>query len=181
MLETYADGTIDLGPCFYFISFIVIVGWVLLQVVVAVLLDNFTEASYQEKERKEFEKAKLDTFIKKTHVMDPLLAGLAHFDTAEDLTKRIRLLFQVLDSDESGSLSFQELADGLRKFRVKPQIKLLPSDWDAMTLNGTMLNEVQELGLFEFVRMIKLQFKLYVQRQISNAKETVDRNHLRKS
>ena len=82
--------------------------------------------------------------------MDPLLSGLAHFDTTEDLTKRIRLLFQVLDSDESGSLSFQELADGLRKFRVKPQIKLLPSDWDAMTLNGTMLNEGKELGLFEF-------------------------------
>jgi voltage-gated sodium channel len=172
MLRTNPDGTIDLGPCFFFISFIVIVGWVLLQVVVAVLLDNFTEASYQEKMRKEQEKLKNENFVQKVHILDPLLAGLAHFDTAEDLTKRIRLLFQVLDSDDSGSLSFQELADGLRKFRVKPRIELSKSDWNAMTLNGSMLNDNQELGLGEFIRMMRSEFKFYVQRQMSNAMDS---------
>ena len=172
MLRTNPDGTIDLGPCFFFISFIVIVGWVLLQVVVAVLLDNFTEASYQEKMRKEQEKLKNEKFVQKVHILDPLLAGLAHFDTAEDLTKRIRLLFQVLDSDDSGSLSFQELADGLRKFRVKPRIELSKSDWNAMTLNGSMLNDNQELGLGEFIRMMRSEFKFYVQRQMSNAMDS---------
>ena len=172
MLRTNPDGTIDLGPCFFFISFIVIVGWVLLQVVVAVLLDNFTEASYQEKMRKEQEKLKNGNFVQKVHILDPLLAGLAHFDTAEDLTKRMRLFFQVLDSDDSGSLSFQEFADGLRKFRVKPRIELSKSDWNTMTLNGSMLNENQELGLGEFIRMMKSEFKFYVQRQMSNAMDS---------
>ena len=172
MLKTNPDGTIDLGPCFFFISFIVIVGWVLLQVVVAVLLDNFTEASYQEKMRKEQEKLKNGNFVQKVHILDPLLAGLAHFDTAEDLTKRMRLFFQVLDSDDSGSLSFQEFADGLRKFRVKPRIELSKSDWNTMTLNGSMLNENQELGLGEFIRMMKSEFKFYVQRQMSNAMDS---------
>jgi len=41
--------------------------------------------------------------------IDPLLASLAHFDTSEDLTERIHLLFRVLDGDENGSLSFEEL------------------------------------------------------------------------
>jgi len=169
MLKTNPDGTIDLGPCLYFISFVVIVGWVLLQVVVAVLLDNFTEASYEEKSRKALEKAKNDNFIKKVNILDPLLAGLAHFDTAEDLTQRIRLLFQVLDSDDSGSLSFRELTDGLKKLRVKPRIELSESHWDEMTLDGSLLNEKKELGLGDFIRMMKHEFKLYVQRQISNA------------
>jgi hypothetical protein len=70
----------------------------------------------------------------------------------------------VLDSDESGSLSVREMADGLSKFRVKPQIKLSLFDWDAMILHGSMFNENKEMGPDEFVRMIKLQFKVYVQR-----------------
>jgi hypothetical protein len=100
------------------------------------------------------------------------LAGLAHFDTVEDLTKGIRLLFAVLDSDESGSLSFQEMTDGSSKFRVRPQIKLSQSDWDSMTLHGSMLNESKEMGLDEFVRMIKIQFKFYVQSHLTECMDT---------
>ena len=38
----------------FFVSFVVLVAWTLLQVVVAVLLDNFTAAADQEKQRKVF-------------------------------------------------------------------------------------------------------------------------------
>ncbi len=172
MLDSFPDGTIAIGDCVFFGSFIVVVGLILRQVVVAVLLDNFTQASYAEKERKVIAKANSTHFVKKTNVLDPLLAGLAHFDTAKDLTKRIRLLFEVLDSDESGSLSVREMADGLSKFRVKPHIKLSLFDWDAMTLHGSMFNENKEMGPDEFVRMIKLQFKVYVQRHLTECMDT---------
>ncbi len=52
MVET-PDGSLDAGNAIFFVSFIVVVGWTLLQVVVAVLLDNFTEASNAEKQRGE--------------------------------------------------------------------------------------------------------------------------------
>ena len=45
-------GGLDGYAALFFISFIVFVAWTLLQVVVAVLLDNFTAAADQEKARK---------------------------------------------------------------------------------------------------------------------------------
>jgi hypothetical protein len=171
MKKNNPDGTLEIGTCLFFISFIVIVGWVLLQVVVAVLLDNFTEASYQEKDRILREKSKFNGRTAVVHAIDPLLAGLAHFDTTDDLNKRIHLLFAVLDVDESGHLSFKEMAEGFRKFNVKPIINITLDDWDTMTLNGKMLNEHEEMGPQEFEAVMKRQFKLYVQRQMSNAIE----------
>jgi hypothetical protein len=171
MKKSNPDGTLELGTCLFFISFIVIVGWVLLQVVVAVLLENFTEASYQEKDRILREKSKFNGRTSVVNVIDPLLAGLAHFQTTDDLNKRIHLLFTVLDVDESGQLSFKEMAEGFRKFKIKPQINITLDDWDTMTLNGKMLNEHEEMGPQEFEAVMKRQFKLYVQRQMSNAIE----------
>ncbi len=46
-------GELDGGNAIFFVSFIVVVSWTLLQVVVAVLLDNFAEASNAEKQRGE--------------------------------------------------------------------------------------------------------------------------------
>ena len=103
--------------------------------------------------------------------IDPLLAALAHFDTSEDLTERIRLLFRVLDVDESGSLSFDELALGCSKLRVKPQIRLSPHDWETMTAGIFSEPSQQELDLPQFDEMMRHQLKLYVQRQLANAME----------
>ena len=103
--------------------------------------------------------------------IDPLLAALAHFDTSEDLTERIRLLFRVLDVDESGSLSFDEFALGCSKLRVKPQIRLSPHDWETMTAGIFSEPAQQELDLPQFDEMMRHQLKLYVQRQLANAME----------
>jgi len=61
------------------------------------------------------EKAKNDGRTPIVYAIDPLLAALAHFDTSEDLSRRIGLLFNVLDIDDSATLSFRELQMGLRK------------------------------------------------------------------
>ena len=53
-----------------------------MQVVVAVLLDNFTAAADEEKQRKAQHKAKLEGRTPVVYAMDPLLAALAHFDTS---------------------------------------------------------------------------------------------------
>ena len=157
----------------FFISFIVVVGWVLLQVVVAVLLDSFTAAAEEEKLRSAAEKSKFDGRTPQVHAVDPLLAALAHFDTTEDLVHRIHLLFGVLDTDDSMTLTYEELAAGLKKLRVKPQVQISKDDWDVMTLNGSLLNCEGELGLQEFTQVMRRQLKLYVQRQMANAMEMV--------
>ena len=154
---------LDGASAAFFISFIVIVGWVLLQVVVAVLLDNFTAAAAQEKERMAREKSKYDGRTAQVHAIDPLLAALAHFDTSEDLAHRIELLFNCLDTDDSGTITFAELAAGLKKLRVNPQVRVSEDDWDVMTCSGTLLNADEELGPQEFAQVSLLFIKLYRQ------------------
>ena len=59
-------------------------------------------------------------------VLDPLLAALAHFNSNTDLVSRINTLFSVLDIDDSKTLSFTEMRDGLRKLQVPTPILSLP-------------------------------------------------------
>ncbi|EKX49828.1 hypothetical protein GUITHDRAFT_104223 [Guillardia theta CCMP2712] len=75
-------------PAVFFVSFIVIVGWTLLQVVVAVLLDNFTAAADREKER------------------------IMQIKAEKNNQK-------ALDIDDSNTVNFSKLREGLRKFKVE--------------------------------------------------------------
>ena len=164
---------LDIGTACFFVSFVVIVAWTLLQVVVAVLLDNFTQAADQEKQRKAAAKAKDEGRTPIVYAIDPLLSALAHFDTSEDLSKRINLLFRVLDDNDSDGLSFKELQSGLQKFRVSPPINISRDDWDTMTLNGKYLNSDDEVDSERFEMVMRHQLKLYVQRQMANSMEQV--------
>ena len=129
-------------------------------------------AADREKERMASERAAQEGRAVVMFAIDPLLAALAHFDTSEDLTERIHLLFRVLDVDENNALSFDELSVGLKKLRVRPEIRLSLHDWDVMT-HAVPLTEGQELCLAEFELVMRRQLKLYVQRQLANAMEVV--------
>jgi len=63
----------------------------------------------------------------------------------------------VLDTDESHTLTFHELAAGLKKLRVKPQVHISEDDWDVMTVNGSLLNSSGELGEAEFEMVMRRQ------------------------
>ena len=73
------EAGLDAATAGFFVSFVVIVAWTLLQVVVAVLLDNFTAAADMEKQRKAQAKAKEEGRAPVVYAIDPLLAALAHF------------------------------------------------------------------------------------------------------
>jgi hypothetical protein len=72
-----------------------IVGWTLLQVVVAVLIDNFTASADEEKEKAMKEKAMRQGKNVAISALDPILAALAHFNTSQDLSDRVTTLFKV--------------------------------------------------------------------------------------
>ncbi|KAJ1494251.1 hypothetical protein T484DRAFT_1766485 [Baffinella frigidus] len=116
--HNYLGPDLDGGVVLFFGTFIVVVAWTLLQVVVAVLLDNFTTAANEEKERDARQKSDSDGRVPSVFAIDSLLAVLAHFDTAKDLNDRITCLFEVLDTDDNNSLSYSELSTGLKKIRV---------------------------------------------------------------
>jgi hypothetical protein len=125
-----------------------------------------------EKERQASERAAQEGRTIAMFAIDPLLAALAHFDTSEDLTQRIHLLFRVLDVDENHALSFDEFSVGLKKLRVHPEIRLSLHDWEVIT-SAVTLTEGRELRLPEFEFVMRRQLKLYVQRQLANAMEMV--------
>jgi hypothetical protein len=111
--------------------------------------------------------------IRRAHTRNNTHTALAHFDTSQDLTDRIKLLFSVLDTDDSKTLSFKELQLGLRKLKVNPPIRLSDDDWEVMTLSGMMTNSSGELDEVHFEMVMRRQLKLYVQRQLANSMELV--------
>jgi len=88
----------------FFCSFVFIVTFTLLQVVVAVLLDNFVNATDLEKQR---EASKDMPRVQKSS-LDPLLTALLQYNTDVELSGRVGELFDVLDENQNGRLSFKE-------------------------------------------------------------------------
>lgn len=50
--------------------------------------------------------------------LDPLLAMMMHYDDDHDLSRKIDSLYQVLDSDQNGSLGYEELVESFKKIPV---------------------------------------------------------------
>ena len=64
----------------------------------AVLIDNFTSAADEEKEKAAKDKAHRHGKNVAISALDPILAALAHFNTSQDLSARIMTLFKVFIS-----------------------------------------------------------------------------------
>ena len=91
------DGEIEWKPALFVCSFIVVSVWVVLQVSVAVLLDNFVTVSMRmendEKERAAIEKKASSQF---QNPLEPLIAKLANeYTSNENLSAKIKTLFRV--------------------------------------------------------------------------------------
>lgn len=136
---------LDAGVCVFFVSYVIIVSYVLTSVVIAVLLDNFTEASHAEDEadmlRRQREECQDMMAPAVGSVLDPLLAELAQAETLPYLQQQIDTLFRVLDVDESGVISFDEMQLGLQALDVRPRIQLSRQDFLELTRHGAMLGE----------------------------------------
>ena len=100
--------------------------------------------------------------------LDPLLAALTHFKSSAELKSRLKTLFEILDRDNSKSISYKELAAGLRELRIRPRIQLSSEEFDSITQGRKLLNEQGELGFEEFEACLRYQLKLYVQRFLTS-------------
>mmetsp|Transcript_4525 Transcript_4525/g.13630 ORF Transcript_4525/g.13630 Transcript_4525/m.13630 type:complete len:752 (-) Transcript_4525:505-2760(-) len=171
-----AERSMDVAGAVFFISFVIVANWTLLQVVVAVLLENFLSATELAR-KKRHDKSMIEAgHAVLRHPLDPLLSSLSLFDTPEDLASRISELFKILDGDGSKRLSFEEMREGLLRLRVYPAIALTEEDFERITLERRLCNDDGEVDEMGFQAMMISEFNLYVQRQVSNSLKVVERN-----
>ena len=89
------QGTLDPGVVAFFVSYIILVAYVLTSVIVAVLLENFSEASHAE------ERNRQDAWEQHTltadNPLDPILSELSLIESSIELDHHLEVLFRALD------------------------------------------------------------------------------------
>eukprot|EP00802_Teleaulax_amphioxeia_P006094 Tamp_06098.p1 GENE.Tamp_06098~~Tamp_06098.p1 ORF type:complete len:740 (-),score=154.68 Tamp_06098:113-2332(-) len=162
-----SDGMLNPLVALFFAAYVFVVGLVLINIVVAVLLDEFisTVAHEKEQELKELEDQQLarDGILRLAGPMDHLLKHLCKFTTHDELLQMINDLFGLIDTNSNGAVSFDEASEALANLKVRMDV----DEWNAMTAG--LLNERNELGREGFSLMLRRQLKAYTQRQVVNA------------
>ena len=105
--------------------------------------------------------------------MDPLLETLTMFSTNEDLSSKIRDLYDRIDVDEGGTVDLSELNAGLKRMNFVPPIHLSLEDFDEMTEQGRLTTKRgpggEELNAHGFEMMIQRQLRRYTRRMMARA------------
>ncbi|KAJ1496272.1 Ion transport protein-domain-containing protein, partial [Baffinella frigidus] len=156
---------IDYFVAVYFTSYMLLAGIVLLNVVVAVLLDEFILAVSESRQEGTL-KLTMDRKSKmETTAIDPFLATLTKLNSVQNLERRIQDIYACLDVNLSGSISFEEMTTGLKRLNFEPSIHLSHDDFAVMT-EGVELNEKNEIAGVDFQQVMMNQLQLYIQRHL---------------
>uniref|UniRef100_A0A6U4UL80 EF-hand domain-containing protein n=1 Tax=Hemiselmis andersenii TaxID=464988 RepID=A0A6U4UL80_HEMAN len=163
--ELVTRGNIDPIIVLFFSSFVIVVGLTLLNVVVAVLLDNFTAATETEKEDMQQKSINEQAKPLVEHPLDPLLAKLVLHDSSEELSSGIAVLFRTFDTSLNGTISREELSEGLRKLKTEQTIHLSEGDFESMTVG--LLDDEGELEAVAFELMLRRELSNFIQRHMA--------------
>jgi len=164
-LGNLSRGTLDTAIILYFASFVILVGLTLLNVVVAVLLDNFTMATEAEKTSMQAKQIQEQAKPLVEHPLDPLLSKLVLHDSTDELTTGISVLFRTFDTSLNSTISREELSEGLRKLKTDSVIDLSDTDYETMTHN--LLDADGELTRAAFEAMLRRELSNFIQRHMA--------------
>ena len=168
----------------FFTSYMLIVGIMLMNIVVAVLLDEFI--SSVEHEKASTEASRLHALAKDSELfdcgpLDPLMKSLSNFKDRDELSKRIFKLWERFDLDESGGVHLKEFNAGLQKVLSGSGIEcqITPEDFEQITEHGKYTDENGEIDQGEFRNLLMTQLARYANRKISAAMARTedDANH----
>jgi Ca2+-binding EF-hand superfamily protein len=67
------------------------------------------------------------------YTLDPLLESLMNYASDEDLTHKLKSLFQKFDLDEDSVITYQEMYEGLYKLKYEPPIALPLQEYELIT------------------------------------------------
>ena len=158
----------DVGVAFCFASYILIVVTVILNVVFAVLIDQFLKAQDEESRLKAQEIAKPEEYYNDKSVrgfsgpLDPFLKYLTEFQNSDEMEKRIQGTFDFFDYNNNGVLDFLEVKMGLERLNLTPMIELMEEDWLDITNHGELCGESDTLTSEQFSEVMRNQVTLYV-------------------
>lgn len=93
----YPPDETDHAVAFFFVSYVLIGGTVLINIVMTVLLDEFLKAVALEKEKAEEELEAEQEACRIAGVLDPLIESMSHFTDNNDLTQKIATTFTIID------------------------------------------------------------------------------------
>ncbi|EKX41331.1 hypothetical protein GUITHDRAFT_112542 [Guillardia theta CCMP2712] len=137
----------------FFVCYMLIVNVVLMNIVVAVLLDEFISTVEREKNKKREEEERKNlgmiTMAQSEGPLDPLVRSLMDFSTIEELSVNIFHLYQ--------------------KLKLSPPVALTEDEFDYLTDSRRLLNADGELGADEFEEMIIREMSNYAHRKISTS------------
>uniref|UniRef100_A0A6U2GBZ5 Ion transport domain-containing protein n=1 Tax=Hemiselmis andersenii TaxID=464988 RepID=A0A6U2GBZ5_HEMAN len=164
------DNTVDTGVLIYLIVVVVVLLWVALQVVLAVLLDNFIAATANEDNilrKNELLEANAQNL--NTGGLEPLLMEMLKlFDTSEQLGRGIKKLFHHLDYNNRGTITYEKMHQGAKKLQTTPQILVSKEDWKILIGDGANCDENGDMNIAHFEFMMRSQVKSYVQRNLTD-------------
>jgi voltage-gated sodium channel len=150
----------------FFVVFITVEVFILLPVVVAVLVENFSIAMHKHREQEEKQKLRA-LRVEHMYTLDPLLESLMSNTSDQDLTSKLLLLFQTFDVDDDQVIDFQELFEGLHKMSFTPPIKLTLKEYEHIAGNHLLSNYASPMIDFRaFSSIVREQLKIYCQRRL---------------
>ena len=166
---TDEHGNINWALGAYVMIFTVLVNWTLLQVSVAVLLDNFVSETAREKDhqfRLEQEAHRVkDTVV---NVLDPLLCILANeYVDDHHLCNFLRTLFRVMSQGQE-CLDPPALCQALTALDVTPPVHFTRLDYAALTQAAGAALE-QGVGVEDFVMLMRYQVRGYIERKLQRS------------
>ena len=155
----------------FFFLYTLITSLVLINVVVAVLLDNFTQCHNQVEAEARAEKAgaRITGYSKSRRCLEPLMNEiLGEYDNFEHLDTKIDSLFRAFDLSEDGALSFQELQRGFHLLGLTKTINLSLDDWDYLTRGGIFLNDDSRMSAEQFHKVMMLEVRIHTARRLAS-------------
>jgi voltage-gated sodium channel len=178
-LDTTGENKTDKATAAFFVLYVLVTTVILINVVIAVLLDEFIECISRQKEKQAAQLAKDKELalaaVRIKGSMDPLLMSLSQFTTQEDLLKKIETLFQTLDRDSSGSIGYHELQQSLKELDLSPPIIVHEDDYDVLTMGSTLCDDDGEFDHKQFQWIMEAEMKRYAMRELSVAMNEGDK------
>jgi Ca2+-binding EF-hand superfamily protein len=173
-IEGEQDGEVcafEWGVAFFFLSYIMVVMVVIVNIVLAVLLDEFLKAAEVEKEQDLLHQHASDPNVvsknaQLTKPLDPFLSWLATFTTSSSLRESIEDAFQHFDTDEDGLIDWSDMNGGLRSMAFgEGKTALTMEDFAELTRGGVLCSPEGQLSLEQFDILCHEMMCDYVQRQ----------------
>ena len=161
-----SGGATQADVALFFVTYTLINAVMMMNVVVAVLCDGFVQQVTQAKEEEERMEMVERERRKVKGCIDALTDDLVTFEDVADLEGKIHTLYNELDEDNSGGLSYEEFRQ--MAIQLVSTISLTRDDWNIITENGKHLGPDGEFNQDQFLDMMKGELLRYSRRQLNN-------------